>query len=199
MLGAVLGLLLITVVLVFDERVGGLHGAGGVPGSGGVPGGVVEEDPTRPGGVARDTGDDEAAQRLDALLTESIAGRKYLLRAIDEALACDKSAAIADMEAASDARASLMDKAGGTDLAALPSGAYLKSALVDFLRASYEADEAYLRWTRGASGCPSTKAAGFEAVTEANSRARARKTEFLDAWNPVAQQYGLPTRDVRSI
>jgi len=193
-------MLLITVVLVFDERTGSPGpGAGGTSGGNAVQnGGVVEEQRTY-GGAADDSAGDESAQRLDALLTESIAGRKYLLRAIDAALACDKSAAIADMERASDARAALRDKAGGTDLAALPGGDHLKSALVDFLQASYEADEAYLRWTRGAQGCPSTRAARFEAVTSANSRARARKTEFLDAWNPVAQRYGLPARDVRSI
>lgn len=151
------------------------------------------------GTTSDEAADEAAAERLDALLTESIAGRKHLLTAIDSALACENSAAISEMKAASSARKALIAKASGTDLAALPSGDDLKSALVGFLRASYTADEAYLRWVRSADSCPSTKAASFDAVESANSRARANKTDFLDAWNPIAELYGLPTRDVKSI
>ncbi|MFC3990755.1 hypothetical protein [Actinoplanes siamensis] len=143
--------------------------------------------------------DAAAARRMDALLTESIAGRRYLLEAIDQALACDTSAASRGMRAASQARTDLIAKAGDTDLAALPGGDDLKSGLIGFLRASYTADQAYLRWVRSADGCPSTGGAGFPAVERANAEARSRKTGFLADWNPVAERFGLPTRDVKSI
>lgn len=150
------------------------------------------------GTTSGDAADEAAAKRLDALLTESVAGRKHLLTAIDLALACEKAAAVAEMTAASSARRALITEAGGTDLAALSSDD-LKLALIGFLRASYAADEAYLHWVRSSGGCPSTKAANFDAVESANSRARANKTDFLGIWNPIAERYGLPIREVTSI
>jgi hypothetical protein len=172
--------MLLAIVLVVNNRQ---HDNPAPPGSSTI---------TTPG----ESADEAAAKRLDALLTSSVAGRKHLLTAIDSALACDKSEAITEMKAASSARKALITKAGSTDLAALPD---LKSALLAFLRASYAADQAYLRWAQSAGGCPSTKAASFGAVESANTRARATKTEFLEAWTPVAERYDLPARDVSSI
>jgi hypothetical protein len=149
-----------------------------------------------PGGDSGTSAEKSAALRLDALLTESVDGRKHLLTAIEAATACKKSSAASQMRTASAARKALITKTGHTDLAKL-SG--LKSGLVGFLQASYASDQAYLHWVTAASGCPSTKASSFDAVESANARARTAKTAFLNGWSPIAKRYGLPARTVTSI
>lgn len=140
------------------------------------------------------------AQHVDALLTDSTAGRSHLLTTIDRASACDKAGAVAEIYVAANARQAVLSQARDADLSALPDGGALKTALVTLLTDSYDADEAYLSWVQSTQGsCLSTSASSFAAVQSANDQATRDKAAFLVVWNPVAEQFGLPARDAASI
>jgi hypothetical protein len=153
------------------------------------------------GGNGSDTTSAESqAKGVDALLTDSVDGRKHVLAAIDDATACDNSAAIDELQVAAAARRTVLRRARDTDMSALPGGGDLKDALVALLDDSYRADAAYLDWVQAADGgCPATSDPSFAAVQRANDQARRDKTTFLTDWNPVAARFGLPARDVKDI
>jgi hypothetical protein len=48
-------------------------------------------------------------------------------------------------------------------------------------------------------GCPATSDPSFAAVQRANDQAKHDKTTVLTDWNPVADRFGLPARDVKDI
>jgi hypothetical protein len=155
---------------------------------------------TSPGTPAEDLGADQARD-IDTLLNESAAGRAALAVALADINACIISAnTLENIHTAIDSRSSLINRLDGTAVNNLPDGAGLKADLREALVASYDADVAYLNWVQAAGGgCPSTGHSTFTPVNLANSRATAAKAAFVAAWNPVARQYGLPSRTAGEI
>jgi hypothetical protein len=87
-----------------------------------------------------------------------------------------------------------------TRLAGLPDASTLPSGLIQTLtgawQASAQADQDYAAWTRDEnSGRCVTDGSdpNFAAATAPDNQATANKTEFVNLWNPIAMQYGLPT------
>jgi hypothetical protein len=157
------------------------------------------------GAIARRTGPElpeggpraaEQAATVDALLSQSTAGRQYLLTAIEDINACAVTdTTVATIRRAARARWELLALVDDTVVTDLPHGVAIKTDFRRAVRASYDADEAYLDWVLAAGRrCPTQGDPTYAAVTTANSAARATKRAFLDRWNPVAVRYGLDPR-----
>ena len=71
----------------------------------------------------------------------------------------------------------------------------LKNGLLNALQASLNADTDYLQWARQEqAGCfPASNSTAFNAAGSWDTQAVTAKTSFANQWNPVAQQYSLPT------
>ena len=78
---------------------------------------------------------------------------------------------------------------------ALANGSQLKNGLLDALQSSLNADNDYLKWAREEqSGCfPASESSAFNNAGGWDNQAVDAKTTFASQWNPVAQQYNLPT------
>ena len=81
---------------------------------------------------------------------------------------------------------------------ALANGARLKASLLQALRDSLSADNAYLTWAQQQeANCQPGSQSG--ATATADSQAASSKTTFVQMWNPVATQYGLPQETIADI
>lgn len=138
----------------------------------------------------------EQAAEIDSLLSQSSAGRRYLLTAIEDINACAVTdTTLVTIRRASDARWELLEAVNDAVVTDLPQGVAVKTDLRRAVRASYDADEAYYDWVLAAGqACPRRDAPAYTAVTSANAAARTTKRAFLDRWNPIAVRYGLVPR-----
>ncbi|MDG4816534.1 hypothetical protein O7628_13610 [Micromonospora sp. WMMD956] len=142
-----------------------------------------------------------AANKVAAILDESIVGRQNLLTAIGLIRKCKiGDATRRGIQNAAKNRQTLLAKVTVLDTSPLPEGAEIKSGLQAALARSLEADEAYLKWYDAAKGhCPKQSGRLFAAIDKANERSQDAKAAFLAVWNPVAREYELPERDKSSI
>lgn len=146
----------------------------------------------------------EQALAIDDLLEESGPSRRRLRPAIEKVLSCsDVDTGIETIEDVTRERTEQVERAGKLSVDALPNGADIKDALVKALRASLRADKSYLRWADrfGAAGCRG-RANGdpdYDAGQAASREATSAKAEFVEIWNPIAQEEGLPERTDREI
>lgn len=74
----------------------------------------------------------------------------------------------------------------------------LRLDLGQVLQISIDADRDFISWMQdpqAMQGCPNGTApdSDYAAGLQASSRAIAAKKEFLAMWNPLAQQFQLPT------
>jgi hypothetical protein len=144
------------------------------------------------------------ARGIDTLLDSSTVGRGYLLTALDDIVACDRTAltgsTLSYIRAAEGARRSLLASAQQSVVSDLPDGSQIKTDLVAAVQASYDADKAYLAWVvASADHCPTHADPAWAPVVAANARADQAKQTFVDAWNPVARKYGLAQRSLTVI
>jgi hypothetical protein len=141
------------------------------------------------------------ATALDGLVTQSVADRAGLLRALADIGKCRIGTKTRhEILTTTAAREALAKKVDAFDPSALPGGATVKAELTVVLSRSVDADKAYLKWYDAAKGhCPKQTSKLFSAIGNANARAKAAKTLFLRDWNPMAADYDLPKRDVNSI
>ena len=137
----------------------------------------------------------QQAAALDTLLISSSTARTALHRAVKQVAACTNLAgAVSDLQNVVNQRASEVSRAAALPVSALPDGASVKSALIDALKLSLKADQDYLTWAQQqrASGCtPSGQSGTYNAAFSASQLANTAKTAFVNAWNPVADRYGL--------
>ena len=91
-------------------------------------------------------------------------------------------------------RQSLLSRLGSMPGAwALP--ATMISSLTQAWQASISADQDYAAWAKDESaGCtPGGSDANLAAAAGPGNQATQNKIAFVNSWNPIAQQYGLPT------
>jgi len=102
---------------------------------------------------------------------------------------------VATIRTVASQRQSEYSQAFQLQVGALANGAQLKNGLLDALQASLNADNDYLKWGREEqSGCfPATGSSAFNNAGGWDTQAVNAKTTFASEWNPVAQQYNLPT------
>ena len=144
------------------------------------------------------------AQALDQLLSASKKSRDKLNQGIKVAGNCARlSTALTLMRQAGDERRAEQTTLASLDLSAITAGEQARSALTQALRYSIEADEEYVKWaeTKSGNGCRNSTAAQrhFDAADRQSDQAGAAKSRFLELWNPVAAEAGLPPRDRQGI
>jgi hypothetical protein len=88
-----------------------------------------------------------------------------------------------------------LSEAQNLSVDALPNGDALKSALVDALKNSLDADNDYLDWANDVGGCDGSapKDSNFEAASDASTTAVSYKNQFVTLWNQIAQDEGYPS------
>jgi Protein kinase domain len=136
------------------------------------------------------------ATGVSNLLVSSAATRKALEGAVSEVRNCSRlPSATRRIQAVVNQRSTEYRQASALSMAALASGAKVKSDLLTALRASLDADRDYLTWARQqmAAGCsPAARSHAYNAAFSADEQAGAAKQAFVQVWNPVAAKYGVP-------
>jgi hypothetical protein len=153
---------------------------------------------TEPTATATGSAQEQAAV-VDHVLDQSVRSRAKLNQSIDKVGRCTQlSLAVSDMRAAGDERRAQLKTVDTAGLDRLSNGEQMRSTLRQALSYALQADQDYLAWAAPtpAGGCGNTSArsAAYSRGRAASTKAGAAKTDFLDLWNPVAADLGLPTR-----
>jgi cytoskeletal protein RodZ len=134
------------------------------------------------------------ANAVSSLLASGADSSTRLNNAVNSAMNCvDPSQDVRQIGQVRDQRRTEYSQAQALATGALQNGAALKSDLTQALFYSLGADNNYLGWARRQlnSGCQ----VGSQSTTVANTnnqQAVIYKDMFVNVWNPVASQFGLP-------
>jgi hypothetical protein len=139
------------------------------------------------------------AEQVNSLLNKSAVSRGALQSAVNDIGSCSNlSAAVTAIAQVADQRNSELTSASALQTGALPDGADLRAALISALHDSLRADRDFLRWGRQQlnAGCsdPAPVTSAYKAGFDESKQAGTAKEQFLQLWNPIAIQQGLPTR-----
>ena len=141
---------------------------------------------------------EQAAENLSALLTQSVTDRSSIDAATTDAQNCGPMLAQdpQTLENAATNRQNLL-----TELANLSGTSNLPPNLIANLtgawKSSMKADQAYAQYAQDqlSNGCVKndTSDPGYQAAIGPDGQATTYKQAFVGIWNPLATQYGLPT------
>jgi hypothetical protein len=145
---------------------------------------------------AASSAEQQGADNLSALLSQSVSDRGTINDAYNDVQSCGPALAQdqATFQQAVTSRQGLLSRLGSMpDAAALPAG--MISSLTQAWQASITADQDFAAWAQdeSASCTPNGSDANLSAASGPDNQATQDKTAFVASWNPVAQQYGLPT------
>jgi serine/threonine-protein kinase len=159
---------------------------------------VTTPPPPSPTQTATPTLAQGEATAVNGLLTTGQNSSEALSSAETDAQNCASPQLAADVDqiqGVRDQRQTELDQARLLTTDDLPNGAALKSNLISALTLSLQSDGYYLTWAQRQAQ-PATCHDGSLPPEEpaADNRAHAPKEAFLHDWNPIAAQYGLPTR-----
>ncbi|MEE4542580.1 hypothetical protein V2S66_11460 [Streptomyces sp. V4-01] len=170
----------------------------------GAGGADVTDEPTPTETTPTEDPQSEAAA-LDALVSQSADERSQVSAAVADAEQCGPDAGLGQdattLQGAADTRTSLAEQATALPMDAVAGGSDAAQLLSTALDASSSADADYARWaTALADGTCRTGAthdqSDYVSGGQDSTTAQQAKSAFVDAWNPIAQQYGLATRSV---
>jgi hypothetical protein len=141
---------------------------------------------------------EQAADNLSMLLTQSVTDRSSIVAAVADAQGCGSNLNQDPqiLQNAATSRQNLLSQ-----LANLSGASNLPQNLVTNLRgawqSSMEADSAYAKYAQDqiANGCVKNDTAdpNYQAAIGPDGQATNYKQAFVALWNPIAMQYGLPT------
>jgi hypothetical protein len=139
------------------------------------------------------------ASAIDALLNASSASRNQLAPALNQIETCgDWDYADKTLQQIVAQRTDQVRQGQALAVDGLTNGAQLKSALVQALNYSLQADQSFAAWLATVRTTPcnghAAHEANYNAAQSASSSATTSKQTFVALWNPVAAQYGLPSR-----
>lgn len=163
--------------------------ANGAPWDDGAGGSSSEAPDTREG----------QAKKLESLLWENDGTRGSVAKSVESVMGCpgdsELQAAKGVFDEAAANRDRLVDAVEGVGLDQLPDG--LTADLLAGWESSADADRAYSRLTTDmADGCTTSRVTSSDAWADAdraNVQATRAKKDFVEAWNPLAEEYGLRT------
>ena len=149
-----------------------------------------------PPSSAAASAEQQGADNLSALLSQSVSDRGTINNAYNDVASCGPTLAQdqGTFQQAVTSRQSLLSRLGSMpDAAALPAG--MISSLTQAWQASITADQDFAAWAKDESAncTPNGSDANLSAATVPDNQATRDKTAFVSSWNPIAQQYGLPT------
>jgi hypothetical protein len=140
----------------------------------------------------------QAAQNLAGLLSQSVSDRSAIVAAVNDVNTCGSNLSQdpQTFQNAATSRQSLLNQ-----LASLPGSATLPSnmlaALTSAWQNSMQADQDFAKWAQDESaGCTSgseTTDSNALAATGPDNQATTDKKTFVGLWNPIATQYQLTT------
>ncbi|MGH3193155.1 MAG: hypothetical protein ACRDPY_41085 [Streptosporangiaceae bacterium] len=140
----------------------------------------------------------QAAENLSALLTQSVTDRSSIDAATADAQNCGPNLSQDPQilrQAASSRQTLLNQLASLSGASNLPSG--LLANLTGAWQSSMKADQDYAQYAQDqiANGCVKNDTAdpGYQAALGPDGQATTYKTAFVNQWDPIAMQYGLPT------
>jgi hypothetical protein len=138
----------------------------------------------------------QGASNLSALLSQSVSDRGAINNAYNDVQRCGPTLAQdqATFQQAVTSRQGLLSRLGTMpDASALPAG--MISSLTRAWQASITADQDFAAWAQdeSASCTPGGSDANLAAATGPDNQATQDKIAFVGSWNPIAQQYNLPT------
>lgn len=141
---------------------------------------------------------DPAAQAtsVSGLLERSGSSRQSVVDAVRNADSCSSLAsAVTALSQAADARNTLLRELDALKTDAIPDGATALAQLRTAWQESATADAQYASWAQAQAdnGCGAGQSQKT-AADAASARATTAKQAFVQAWNPIASRYGLPTR-----
>jgi serine/threonine-protein kinase len=146
------------------------------------------------------------AKSLDALLQSSKSSRTAVIDAVASIKQCSNLAGSAtDLRTAASRRDDLVTKLSQLTFDKLPGHGDLVAQLTTAWKASAAADNHYAAWAdqvAGAKGCPNGNATKTEQTDQGNAaseQATLAKKKAAALWNPIAQQYGLPQRQITEL
>lgn len=152
--------------------------------------------PSTPGSSAEQT---ELTQFLTAV-RGSVAARTLVKKAVLQVGACTMTpaAGVSRLEQAITDRKNVLAMLGRLSVSAIPAGQSMRADLENVLNLSISADRDFIGWMQdpqSTQDCPTTTTqdASYSAGLTASSQAMQAKNQFLAVWNPLAEQFSLPT------
>lgn len=141
---------------------------------------------------------EQAAQNLAGLLSQSVSDRSAIVAAVNDVNTCGSklSQDSQTFQNAATSRQNLLSK-----LASLPGAAALPANMLAALNSAWQnsiqADQDFAKWAQDeSSGCTSgteTTDTNALAATGPDNQATADKKTFVGMWNPIATEYRLTT------
>ncbi len=141
---------------------------------------------------------EQAAQNLAGLLSQSVSDRNAIVAAVNDVNTCGSNLSQdpQTFQSAATSRQSLLSQ-----LASLPGGAALPAnmlaALTSAWQNSMQADQDFAKWAQDeSSSCApgsETTDANFLAANGPDNQATTDKQTFVGMWNPIATEYHLTT------
>jgi hypothetical protein len=139
------------------------------------------------------------ASAVSNLLSSGATSSTVLTNAVDEVQACsDMSSSLRQIQRVRNQRQTEYGQAQDLSTGALQNGAELKSDLTKALFYSLSADNDYLAWAQQQDSDCQSGSQSTSALT-VDDQAVNYKTLFVNLWNPLAAQYGLPSTSVSSM
>jgi hypothetical protein len=142
----------------------------------------------------------QQAQALSNLLTQSAAQRSGVVAAVAEIGTCGNlNAAQSTLQGAVDERQTLLGQLDELQLPTVPNASQFLQLLNSAWQSSESSDNSYTQWAQDEMDHPTGCVPGdhsdpnFEAAQTTDQQANTAKQSFVNLWNPVATQYGLPT------
>jgi len=148
--------------------------------------------------TAADITEQQAAQSLGGMLSQSVSDRTAIVQAVSDVEACGPSLNQDPQvfESAASSRRTLL-----TELATMPGASALPAQMLQDLtgawQASLTADQDFAQWANDeiTNGCTQndTSDPGWVAAQGPDAQATTDKKAFVSRWNQLATQYGLTT------
>jgi len=144
------------------------------------------------------------AVAIDQLLNASSASRQKLGPALTAVDGCgDVNGAITTLTQVTTERDGQVKQGQNLAVDQLNGGSQLKSALVQALTFSLQADQKFTAWAQAvaAGGCTghAPHEDNYNAAQTASASATTNKQQFVALWNPVAATYGLQSRSESTV
>ncbi len=139
------------------------------------------------------------AQAIDKLLNDSSNSRLKLGPAISQVDGCTNlGGAVTTLQQVTAERNDQVTRGNALAVDQLTGGNDLRTALVQALKYSLDADQEFAAWGQAVAqaGCTghAPHDANYTAAQAASTSATTSKQQFVALWNPIATTYGLQTR-----
>jgi hypothetical protein len=160
---------------------------------------TVSTAPSQPGGDGK-----AEANAIDQLLNASSASRQKLAPALTAVDGCgDVNGALGILQQVTAERNNQVKQGQALAVDQLTNGTQLRTALVQALTYSLQADQKYTAWAQAVAGAGCTGHAphddNYAAAQAASGSATTSKQQFVALWNPVASTYGLQARSESTV